>query len=91
MLVAVALITFAISIPLYFLAVMGAGLSPAQPHLGLPLACLLWTPPVLCIASSVGILTLQRPARRWHWFLTVTLSFLSALEMVWTLLLLLEG
>jgi hypothetical protein len=90
-LLAVALIAFACSTPLYFLAVMGVGMSPGKPHLGLPLACLLWTPPVLCISSSVSALTIQRPARAWCWLLAVPLSLLSVLEAVWTLLILLEG
>jgi len=90
-LLAFSVIMGAVSLPLYFLAMMGVGMSPAQPHLGLPLACLLWSPPVLCSAAAIKALAMQRPAPRWCWFLSVPLLLLSALEIVWTLLVLLEG
>ena len=80
-----------LSIPLYVVAVIGVGMSPSQPHLGLPTACLLWTPPFLCVVASVVALCIQRPVRVWSWIWTVPLLAVSVTESVWTFLILLKG
>jgi len=86
-----AVISFAASLPLYFLVMIGVGMSPGKPHLGLPLACLLWAPALLCLVLSTGCLVVQKPRRIWCWVLAVPLIVCSAIEVVWTLLILLEG
>lgn len=90
-LAAAAILAAALSIPLYLVALIGVGMSPSRPHLGFGWACLLWTPSVACFAACIGLLRIQRPARLWMWILTVPLMLLSAIEAVWTLLILLEG
>ena len=90
-LAAAAILAAGLSIPLYLIALIGVGMSPSSPHLGFGWACLLWTPAVACLASSIALLRIQRPARLWRWLLTVPLMLLSSVEAVWTLLILLEG
>lgn len=86
-----AILAAGLSIPLYLVAFIGVGMSPSSPHLGFGWACLLWTAPVACLALSVALLRVQGLARLWRWLLTVPLMLLSAAELVWTLLILLEG
>ena len=80
-----------LSIPLYLVALIGVGMSPSKPHLGVPWACILWTPPVIAIAASVALVRAQHPTRLWRWFLGGLVMLLSGVEAVWTLLILLEG
>jgi hypothetical protein len=80
-----------LSFPLYVVAIIGVGMSPSQPHLGLPTACLLWTPAFSCVVASIIALRIQRPVRIWHWIWTVPLLVVSVAEGVWTLLILLRG
>ena len=79
-----------ISIPLYFLAMMGVGMSPGRPHLALAEAFLLWTPPCICIISSIYLIIIQK-TKKWCYFLSVPLIIFSVLESLWTLAILLEG
>lgn len=80
-----------LSIPLYVVAIIGVGMSPSNPHLGWPTACLLWTPPFFCVVASIVALRIQRPVRVWRWVWTAPLLAVSVAESVWTFRILLKG
>jgi hypothetical protein len=90
-LVAVALLAAGLSIPVYVFLIMGAGMSVSSPHLGFDSACMLWALPAICTAASLGFLLIQRPPKKWRWFVAVPLILLSLAEGLATLLMLWEG
>ena len=85
-LTAATLLAAGLSVPLYFMTWVGFGMSPTKWRLDLPAACLLWTPPLICMGASVGLLI-----RRWHWYVAAPLILLSGAEALWTLSILLDS
>jgi hypothetical protein len=81
----VAVLAAGLSVPLYYVTMMGLGMSPTRPRVDLSWACLLWSAPLMCIGASVGVLLIQRPIRIWHWCVVVPLILISGAEALWTL------
>ncbi|MFA7158109.1 MAG: hypothetical protein WC299_02315 [Kiritimatiellia bacterium] len=86
-----AVIAAGISIPLYFVAMIGVGMSPGNPHVQVYEACLLLAPPIVCVASSVLFLRAQWPSIMWRWLLTAPLLVLSGAESIWILIIISKG
>ena len=90
-LTAIAIAVAGLSIPLYLVAMIGVGMSPSNPHLGVSGISLLWTPPLICIVASVALGRIQGPVRLWRWIVTIPMVLLSTIEAIWALLMFLKG
>ena len=90
LLASLSLMAIGLSIPFYFLTMLGLAMKSGRQCIDFSSACLLWTFPILCIVGLICILRIQKPVKWWLWFLTVPLMLLSGVEIVFTLWFFLE-